>query len=104
MSEKDFIRKQVEDNWLFDLGAKDAEKLVVRIRFSITPDGTLRTQPQIVDQASMYLPGQESSRAAAESERRACLKAVQFKLPPGGARTSDSSGKSVSLRGEVCGC
>ncbi|MFC3674559.1 energy transducer TonB [Ferrovibrio xuzhouensis] len=83
MSEKDFIRKQVEDNWLFDLGAKDAENLVVRIRFSINPDGTLRTQPQIVDQARMYLPGQESYRAAAESARRAVLKAVPFKLPPG---------------------
>src|SRR3546814_18649923 len=31
----------------------------------------------------MYLPGQESYRAAAESARRAVLKAVPFKLPPG---------------------
>jgi hypothetical protein len=83
MSEKDFIRKQVEDNWAFDLGAKDAENLVVRIRFSINPDGTLKTQPQIVDQMRMYAPGQEAYRAAAESARRAVLKAAPFKLPPG---------------------
>jgi len=83
MSEKDFIRKQVEDQWLFDLGAKDAQNLIVRIRFSLNPDGTLKTQPEIVDQARMYLPGQESYRSAAESARRAVLKAAPFRLPPG---------------------
>src|SRR3546814_8143872 len=30
MSEKDFIRKQVEDKWQFDLGARDAQNLIVR--------------------------------------------------------------------------
>jgi hypothetical protein len=83
MSEKDFIRKQVEDRWQFDIGAKDASNLIVRIRFSLNPDGSLRTQPEIVDQARMYLPGQESYRSAAESARRAVLKAVPFQLPPG---------------------
>jgi Predicted membrane protein len=83
MSEKDFIRKQVEDQWLFDLGARDAQNLIVRIRFSLNPDGSLRTQPEIVDQARMYMPGQEAYRSAAESARRAVLKAAPFKLPPG---------------------
>lgn len=83
MSEKDFIRKQVEDKWQFDIGAKDAGNLQVRISFSLNPDGSLRTQPQIVDTARMYLPGQESYHAAAESARRAVLKAVPFQLPPG---------------------
>jgi len=83
MSEKDFIRKQVEDKWQFDIGAKDANNLLVKIRFSLNPDGSLRQQPEIVDTARMYLPGQESYRAAAESARRAVLKAVPFQLPPG---------------------
>ena len=83
MSEKDFIRKQVEDKWQFDIGAKDAGSLQVRIRFSLNPDGSLRQQPEIVDTARMYLPGQESYRSAAESARRAVLKAVPFQLPPG---------------------
>jgi hypothetical protein len=83
MSEKDFIRKQVEDKWQFDIGAKDARDLVVRIRFSLNPDGSLRSQPEIVDQARMFLPGNESYRSAAESARRAVLKAVPFQLPPG---------------------
>ena len=83
MSEKDFIRKQVEDKWQFDIGAKDANNLLVRIRFSLNTDGSLRTQPEIVDTARMYLPGQESYRAAAESARRAVLKAAPFQLPPG---------------------
>ncbi|WP_341897802.1 energy transducer TonB [Ferrovibrio terrae] len=83
MSEKDFIRKQVEDKWQFDIGAKDAKDLVVRIKFSLHPDGRLKGQPEIVDQARMYMPGQESYRAAAESARRAVLKAEPFQLPPG---------------------
>jgi hypothetical protein len=83
MSEKDFIRKQVENQWLFDLGAKDAENLIVRIRFSLNPDGTLKNPPEIVDKLRMYAPGQESYRSAAESARRAVLKAAPFKLPPG---------------------
>ncbi|WP_341909711.1 hypothetical protein [Ferrovibrio terrae] len=83
MSEKDFIRKQVEDKWQFDIGAKDAKDLVVRIKFSLNADGSLRNQPEIVDTARMYLPGNESYRAAAESARRAVLKAAPFQLPPG---------------------
>jgi len=83
MSEKDFIRKQVEDKWTFNLGALDADKLIVRIRFSLNPDGSLRSQPEIVDQARMYMPGQDNYRAAAESARRAVLKAAPFQLPPG---------------------
>lgn len=83
MSEKDFIRKQVEDKWQFDLGAKDAKDLVVRIKFSLNQDGSLRSQPEIVDAARMYLPGNESYRSAAESARRAVLKAAPFQLPPG---------------------
>ncbi len=82
MSEKDFIRKQVEDKWQFDIGAKDASNLIVRISFSLNPDGSLRSEPRIVDTARMYLPGQESYRAAAESARRAVLKAAPFQLPP----------------------
>ena len=83
MSEKDFIRKQVEDKWQFDIGARDASNLIVRIRFSLNPDGSLRTQPEIVDQARMFMPGQDSYRSAAESARRAVLKAAPFQLPPG---------------------
>ncbi len=83
MSEKDFIRKQVEDKWQFDIGARDAHNLIVRIRFSLNPDGSLRSQPEIVDQARMYMPGQDNYRAAAESARRAVLKAAPFQLPPG---------------------
>jgi len=94
MSEKDFIRKQVEDKWQFDLGAKDAKDLVVRIKFSLNPDGSLRTQPEIVDTARMYLPGQESYRSAAESARRAVLKAAPFQLPPG---DKDKWGQDIIL-------
>ncbi|PJI42099.1 hypothetical protein [Ferrovibrio sp.] len=83
MSEQDFLRKQVEDKWNVDIGAKDAKDLIVRIRMTLNPDGSLRTQPEIIDTARMYLPGQENYRSAAESAKRAVLKAAPFKLPPG---------------------
>jgi hypothetical protein len=94
MSERDFIRKQVEDKWQFDIGAKDASNLQVRIRFSLNPDGTLRGKAEIVDTARMYLPGNESYRAAAESALRAVLKAVPFQLPPG---DKDKWGQEIIL-------
>src|SRR5690606_42041892 len=82
-SGEDAIRKRVADKWQFDIAAWDAHNRMLRIRFSLNPDGSLRSQPDSVDQARMYMPGQDNYRAAAESARRAVLKAAPFQLPPG---------------------
>lgn len=84
MTERDFIRTQVERNWGFDPGARGIEDFIVRVSFSLNPDGTLRDQPKILDTARMNMPGQDAYRAFAERARRAVLRAAPFQMPPGG--------------------
>jgi len=81
ISEKDFIASQIYDKWNLDCGRRDARDHVVRIQFMLNPDGTLKTQPEVLDSARLYV--QEHYRAAAESARRAVHKAVPFKFPAG---------------------
>jgi hypothetical protein len=82
-SDKDFIRGQIERKWNVPTGARDAENLVVKIRFALNPDGSIRQKPEILDSGRMMRPGQEFFRAAAESALRAVLQAAPFKFPPG---------------------
>lgn len=83
MTDRDFIRTQVEKNWGFDPGARGVGDFVVRVSFSLNADGTLREQPKILDNARMMMSGQEAYRAFAERARRAVLRAAPFQLPPG---------------------
>lgn len=80
ISEKDFLASQIYDKWNLDCGRRDARDHVVRIQFTLNPDGTLKTQPEVLDSVRLYT--QENYRAAAESARRAVHKAVPFKFPP----------------------
>jgi hypothetical protein len=79
-SEKDFIRGQIERRWSVDPGARDANQLVVRIRFYMNPDGTVRGQPEILNQSDLTTG---YARSAAESARRAILMAQPIKFPEG---------------------
>jgi len=81
VSLQDAMRSQIERCWIIPAGARDAEKLTIKIRIFLNPDGSLARPPQIVDQARMYRPGQEFFRAAAESARRAVQKCAPLKLP-----------------------
>lgn len=80
ISEKDFIASQIYDKWNLDCGRRDAREHVVRIQFMLNPDGSLKTQPEVLDAVRLY--AQESYRASAEAARRAVHKAVPFKFPP----------------------
>ena len=71
LSQIDAIRLQIQRCWSVPAGARDAENLIIRIQFSLNPDGSLRSQPRIVDQSRMR---EDFYRAAAESARRAVLK------------------------------
>jgi hypothetical protein len=79
-SEMDLVREQISRCWNINAGAKDAKDLVVEIRASVQPDGTV-TQATIVDQGRMNDP---VWRAAAESARRAFFnpQCTPLKLPP----------------------
>jgi len=79
-SELDLVREQIARCWNINAGARDAKDLVVEIRASVQPDGTV-TQATIVDQGRMNDP---LWRAAAESARRAFFnpQCTPLKLPP----------------------
>ena len=79
-SEMDLVREQISRCWNINAGARDAKDLVVEIRASVQPDGTV-TQATIVDQGRMNDP---VWRAAAESARRAFFnpQCTPLKLPP----------------------
>ena len=79
MSELDAIRFQIQRCWSVPAGAREAENLVVRIRFSLNPDGSLRGEPEILDRERMDEP---FFRTAAESARRAVLRCTPLTLPP----------------------
>lgn len=79
LSEVDALRAQIERCWIVQAGARYAEDLVVTIRVFLNPDGSLRRQPQIVDDAR--LETDPFFRAAAESALRAVLKCEPFKMP-----------------------
>ena len=79
LSEVDALRAQIERCWIVQAGARYAEDLVVTLRVFLNPDGSLRSEPKIVDDAR--LAADSYFRAAAESAIRAVLKCEPFKMP-----------------------
>jgi hypothetical protein len=79
-NELDVVREQLSRCWNINAGARDAKDLVVEIRASVQPDGTV-IQAAIVDQGRMSDP---LWRAAAESARRTFFNpaCTPLKLPP----------------------
>ncbi|SLN73325.1 Filamentous hemagglutinin [Oceanibacterium hippocampi] len=78
ISEIDALRQQVQRCWIVPAGARDAENLIVKIRFSLNPDGSVRGSPSIANLGDLQ---DEFHRIAAESALRAVLKCQPFKLP-----------------------
>lgn len=80
MSEIDAVRQQISRCWNLPSGARDAQDLVVTIRATVAPDGTV-TSAVIDDRSKM---GDPFFRAAAESAQRAMLNPAcqPLKLPP----------------------
>jgi outer membrane biosynthesis protein TonB len=69
-SQIDLLRQQIEQCWEVPAGARDAKDLVVEIKASVNPDGTVR-DATIVD-TGRYA-ADTFYRAAADSARRAVL-------------------------------
>lgn len=76
-SEMDSLRGQVSRCWNLPAGAESAESLIVKIKVSLTPEGTVDGAPQIVSGGGSS--GVE--RAAAESARRAVVRCAPYTLP-----------------------
>jgi hypothetical protein len=81
MSEIDAARIQIEKCWNPPVGAPNPEQLVVRIRVSYNPDGTLAGQPQLPDRDGIMRSGNVFLQRAAESVVRAVLRCQPLKLP-----------------------
>jgi outer membrane biosynthesis protein TonB len=78
---KEAMRRQIERCWSVPAGAREAENLVVHIRVTLNPDGSLARPPEILDRARLTKPGEDFFRSAAESARRAVQKCAPLKLP-----------------------
>lgn len=81
LSEKDYIRNKVSQNWRIPSGVKDARLLRVELRIQLTQDGrVINVTP--VD--SLTYQREQVYRAAADSAIRAVRAAQPFdQLPPG---------------------
>jgi len=80
ISQIDYVRQQIARCWNLPAGAKDAENLIIEIKVSMNPDGTVQ-EARIQNQSRMLADG--FYRAAAESALRAVLnpRCQPFKLP-----------------------
>lgn len=77
----DAFRTQVSKCWNPPVGAAYAETLVVSLRVTLNPDGSLSGMPEYRDTSRMSDP---AYRAAAEAARRAIIQCQAYTLPAEG--------------------
>ena len=78
VSEIDAVKLQIQRCWNPPVGAPASEDLVVRVRLSYNPDGTLAGQPELLDRGRM---SERYYGPAAQSVLRAVLRCQPLKLP-----------------------
>lgn len=78
LSEVDAFRAQMRRCWSPPAGAREAENLIVNVRLSLTPAGTISDGPAVVNRAQL---GDPFFRAAAESVLRAIRRCQPFAMP-----------------------
>ncbi len=72
-SEKDLLRRRIGQCWSTPVGVKDAEKLVVTIKFFLKRDGTLERPPEVLS---------STSDIAADSALRAIRRCGPYDMLP----------------------
>lgn len=77
---KDFLRAQIERHWNFDLSSLGASDVVVTIRLSLDPDGSVKNAEIVDDPRYTTNP---VFHDIADSARRAVLVSSPLQLPPG---------------------
>ncbi len=78
LSEIDAFRTQMKRCWSPPSGARDAEMLMVRVRLSLSPAGSILAGPVVVNRDQL---GNPFFRAAAESVLRAIRRCQPFSMP-----------------------
>ena len=92
LSQEDALKAQIFGCWSVPLGLPYAENLLVRIRLSLRPDGTV-LDSEILDHVRMNKPGQNFYKVLAESALRAIRLCQPLKVPP----TSYEKWKNLQL-------
>ena len=83
LSEEDALKAQIFGCWSIPLGLPYNENLLVRIKLSLNPDGTV-SQSEILDHARMNKPGQGFYKVLAESALRAVKLCQPLRVPTTG--------------------
>jgi len=83
LSEEDALKAQIFGCWSIPLGLPYNEKLLVRIKLKLKPDGTV-IKSEILDHARMNKPGQGFYKVLAESALRAVKLCQPLRVPTKG--------------------
>ena len=83
LSEEDALKAQIFGCWSIPLGLPYNENLLVRIKLSLKPDGTV-INSEILDHARMNKPGQGFYKGLAESALRAIRLCQPLRVPSTG--------------------
>jgi hypothetical protein len=83
LSEEDALKAQIFGCWSIPLGLPYNEKLLVRIRLELKPDGSV-IKSEILDHARMNRPGQGFYKVLAESALRAIKLCQPLRVPSTG--------------------
>ena len=83
LSEEDALKAQIFGCWSIPLGLPYNENLLVRIKLSLKPDGTV-INSEILDHARMNKPGQGFYKVLAESALRAVRLCQPLRVPATG--------------------
>ena len=83
LSEEDALKAQIFGCWSIPLGLPYNENLLVRIKLSLKPDGTV-INSEILDHARMNKPGQGFYKVLAESALRAIRLCQPLRVPTTG--------------------
>lgn len=75
------LRRQLKPYWRAPTGV-DADKLVTVLRWRLNPDGTLSSNPALVEQTGKTASNQPQQQLHVEAAIRAVRAAAPFKLPP----------------------
>ena len=83
LSEEDALKAQIFGCWSIPLGLPYNENLLVRVKLSLKPDGTV-INSEILDHARMNKPGQGFYKVLAESALRAIRLCQPLRVPTTG--------------------
>tara|TARA_B100001123_G_scaffold391528_1_gene469950 strand:- start:791 stop:1597 length:807 start_codon:yes stop_codon:yes gene_type:complete len=83
LSEEDALKAQIFGCWSIPLGLPYNENLLVRIKLSLKPDGSV-IKSEILDHARMNMPGQGFYKVLAESALRAIRLCQPLRVPTTG--------------------